>query len=267
MAHSFEAYIDEAGDEGFTFRPPPEQGSSQWFVIAAFVIRATREPTESRKLKGILAELGDPNDRIAHFSKLSHEARVWYIRELAKLPARVIAICFNKPALPDGHTLHNSRRMHFYAARLLLERISWIARDNLSKGEGDGKCGLTFSKCKNLSYGALGEYFEKLRAGETAIAWDHLDAEKARLSVLQADQSIWLRAADAVASGVYKGLELSRYGLCEDRYVRLLKPRVYGRKRWGRGLNYTSYGMKMMPAIPTPEKERDNRYEWLSLYK
>ena len=38
MAHSFIAYIDESGDEGFSFAANPGQGSSHWFVISAAMI-------------------------------------------------------------------------------------------------------------------------------------------------------------------------------------------------------------------------------------
>lgn len=36
MTSSFRVYIDESGDEGFTFLPN-EQGSSRWLVLSALV--------------------------------------------------------------------------------------------------------------------------------------------------------------------------------------------------------------------------------------
>jgi len=38
MTSSFRVYIDESGDEGFTFLPD-EQGSSRWLVLSALVFR------------------------------------------------------------------------------------------------------------------------------------------------------------------------------------------------------------------------------------
>ena len=195
-----------------------------------------------------------------HFAGLNHDTRVAIIHCISQLPIRVVAIAINKRELNTGHTLQGERRLHFYASRYLLERISWIARDRAKPNEGDGKCSLTFSHCKGLSYSKLGEYFETLKKSNSQVAWGSLDTEK--IKVLGHAQSIWLRAADATASGTAQALELSAHGFCEYRYIRMLKPVIYKN-----GNNYLSYGMKMFPNMPTVQKERDNRYEWLSLYR
>jgi hypothetical protein len=261
--HSFHAFIDEAGDEGFNFRDAPK-GSSEWFVMSACVLRANRAPLAGRMFHETLDPIEDARKAPAHFRKLPHEARVALIAGIARLPIRAVSVCFDKRAVANS-TLISNRRLHFYAARLVLERISWIARDFHTPGHGNGKCSLTFSRCKNLSYSALGMYFEHLRAGRSNIAWEHIDTD--RLKVLNHEQSVWLRAADAIASGVYQALELSNYGHCEDRFARMLRPIVYRN-----GTNYRSYGMKFMPRTPAPSAgtmvmERDTRYSWVSLYQ
>lgn len=151
------------------------------------------------------------------------------------------------------------RRLYRYAARLLLERISWIARDHSNPGEGNGKCKLIFSQVKSLSYEKLFEYFSVLQNSETQVSWPNIDTDNPK--VMPHSDSIWLKAADAVCSGVTQGLELSRYGYCEDRFARTIKPVVYCN-----GQNYRSYGMKFFPGIPAEEPDRDNRYSWLSHY-
>jgi hypothetical protein len=108
----------------------------------------------------------------AHFANLNHDARVAVINQVSKLPIRGITICANKKRLEDGHSLGTRRRLYFYTARFLLERISWIARDKSRDNEGNGTCQLIFSHCKNLSYDLLCDYLKLLRKQNTQIAWD-----------------------------------------------------------------------------------------------
>lgn len=262
LMHSFHAFIDESGDEGFTFKDPPDRASSEWFVISAVVVSVSREPGAARQLNEILAPLEKRRNKVIHFQTLPHEIRVPVIDRIAKLPLRAVSICFNKKKLGE-HTLGGQRRLYFYCTRFLLERISWMVRDRFQKGgvSGDGRCKLTFAHCKNLSYQSMGAYLQLLRwEQETQIKWPYLDHEE--ISVKQPMESIWLRAADCVASGIYRGLELSEHGFCEERYGTMLKPIIYERDG-----NYFSYGLKMYPGVPEPEAERANRYGWLSQFK
>lgn len=258
--HSFHAYIDEAGDEGFKFGETRDTGSSDWFIVSACVVRSTRLSNASRKLLSILQPIEEKRQSPVHFHKLPHDAKVALIECIASLPIRIICICVDKRTLPAGHTLGSDRRMYFYATRLLLERISWIARDQKKANEGDGRCKLHFSHCKGLSYARLGEYLQVVKGTHNQIAWPNLDT--VNFNVLGHADNIWLRAADAIASGVGQGLELSRHGFTEERFVRSLKKVVYHN-----GINYLSYGMKFMPVTPTPKKDKANRYSWLALYK
>lgn len=260
MAHSYHAYIDESGDDGFTFKPWPDRGSSEWFVVSACIVRDCKLSEASDKLNDLVLPVEHSRKSPIHFAKLTHEVRVGIVHGLARLPMRVISICFNKMALPPGHTLEGNRRLYFYAVRYLLERISWFARENAQGTPGDGRCKLNFSHCRGLSYPELFAYLGRLQNDTTQIAWQHIDTSSC---IIEAhDASVWLRATDCVASGFARALELTPQGFCEDRYARLLRPVVYAyqRRRW-------SYGLKITPFAPPVEKERDNRYEWLSLYR
>jgi Protein of unknown function (DUF3800) len=259
--HSFHAYIDESGDEGFVFRDPPQpRGSSEWFVLSAVVVRERLLAQASRMLHAAIDPLEERRKSPIHFSGLKHDQQVALIHGLAQMPIRTITICANKRQLDGDHGLAEARRLYFYCTRFLIERVSWITRDKFVRGEGNGQCRLSFSSCKGLSYENLAEYLGLLRAGQSNVAWQHIDV--ARFNVQPHNSSIWLRAADVVASGVAKGLELSEHGFCEDRFARTIRPIVYRR-----GENYSSYGMKFFPRRPAPEVERDNRYSWLSLYE
>ena len=257
--HSYCAFIDESGDEGFTFKDPPERASSEWFVLSAIVLRADTLPSCARSFKNVLGPIEARRRKPAHFVDLPHDARVAIVHAIASLPARTISICFNKKML-GVHSLGSDRRLYFYCTRYLLERISWLARDSHEDGRGDGRCKLVFAHCKRLSYELLYGYFAALQNQRNCVAWGHIDLHN--IVVKAANDSIWLRAADSVASGISRGLELSQYGLTEDRFARLLKPTVYRR-----GGNYFSYGLKLFPTIPKLEPERDHRYGWLDLYR
>jgi hypothetical protein len=261
MPVSFHAYIDESGDEGFAFRPWPDRGSSEWFVVAACVVRDEMHSEASAKLHAIIDPIeGGRNGTPIHFNKLNHDMRIGIAHQLAGVPMRTIAVCFHKPALPNGHTLAGNRRLYFYAVRYLIERISWLARENAPISSGDKRCRLNFSKCKNLAYDDLMRYLNKLKLDKTQIDWNHLDTHM--FKVAKHESSIWLRCADFVASAYAKGLEQNAFGLCEDRYARLLKPIAFRHRN-----TYWSYGLKVSPFVPAVERNKDNRYAWLSLFR
>jgi hypothetical protein len=257
MAHSFVAYIDEAGDEGFKFKVWPERASSEWFVLAACIVREKLQSTAMREIKRIVDPIEKNRNAPLHFKQLPHEARVAVCHGLGKTAFRIVVVSVNKRALPQPHTLRGNRRLYFYYTRYFVERLSWLTRDHRIDGEGDGFCKLVFSRAKNLSYVLLKEYLTRLKNHhQTQIDWSAIDPDG--IEVLQHDQSLGLRLADAAASGVHCALELSPHGFCEDRYVRLLKPTIYRN-----GNNYRSYGMKIVPQAPEPEVARDGRYGWI----
>lgn len=81
--HSFHAFIDESGDEGFTFKEFPERASSEWFVISAVILRASQEAFAARQFSEILAPLEAKRKAIIHFRTLPHEVRLPIIDRLA----------------------------------------------------------------------------------------------------------------------------------------------------------------------------------------
>jgi len=257
--HSFHAFIDESGDDGFVFLDPPQRASSEWFLVGALLVREANKAAASRELHKLIDPIELARKSPVHFTQLQHDQQVALCFGLAKLPVRTIVVAVNKRKLTDT-SLQGKRRLYFYCVRFLIERISWIARDEYVNGQGDGRCRLTFSHCKGLSYSDLATYLENLRLQQqTNVSWPNVDT--GAFNVSAHNESLWLRSADIITSGFAKGLELSRHGLCEDRFARLLRPVVYNRN--GR---FLSYGLKFFPAVPTVEAPLDNRYGWLSQY-
>ena len=257
----FTAFIDESGDEGFKFREPPNRGSSQWFIISAIVVRNRNISQEMRNLKEHLSTVYKGHWSKIHFKSLSHEQRSSITNYLSSRPFRVISICWNKKELALGgrHTLDQQSRLHHYSIRYLMERLSWLSHFNTEYGDPKPLVPI-FSKCKNLKYDNLRTYVNLLKTTDTQIRWKAIDFDN--MKVLQSSDNLGLKAADVVASGISRGLELNIHQLCESAHCRHLKRITYNHK--GRYLNY---GLKIMPRVPGIESERDYRYKWINDYK
>jgi hypothetical protein len=138
MKSSFIAYVDESGDEGFVFKADGT-GSSRWFVLSAAVIRQTNDLQMVSCLKAVRALLRKEPKTPLHFVELKHEQRVPYIRRVSELPIRSVSVLVYKPLIAEPEKFQNTKYLLYrYATRLLLERISWLCRDQRRAGEGDG---------------------------------------------------------------------------------------------------------------------------------
>lgn len=261
MAYGYYAYIDEAGDEGFTFRDPPDRGSSQWFVLSAVVVRESRRAEEMRALKEFATTITNDWSKL-HFRKLEHERRAALSHYLSQRPIRIISICWNKRAITEDdqeHTLDQTSRLHHYAIRYLVERISWLAWFRREPNRPI-PCRLVFAKCKNLRYQPLRDYLTHLKSLDTRIRWAAIDT--GNILVKPSTELVGLKMADAAASGVYRGLELDRHGRTEPTYCRHFRPITYSHNG-----DFLRYGLKIMPAIPPVEPDFDNRYSWIAEYE
>jgi len=244
--HSYVAYIDEAGDEGFKFTVNGKKGSSDWFVLSAAIIRAENDIATTKLVDGVRAKLGMSPKTMLHFKNLDHKKRLPYIDEIARARLRVCSVLIHKPSL-NTKALKDSERLYFYAGRLLLERVSWFCRD-APKTSGDGSVLIVFSNRSTMRYADfrayLGRLFDMGSENNIQIAWNVI--KDSQIITYQAADRKGLQIADAVASGFFAGLEKNRYGFTEGRYAQMLKPVVYERSG-----NFTSYGLKFMPATPS----------------
>src|SRR3954470_5576610 len=137
MPSSFIAYVDESGDEGFSFAA----GSSEWFVLSALLLRRETELEGVKVLDGVKALLKKELRRPLHFRKLDHHQRVAYVTELAMQRARMrtVSVLVHKPSLKDVERFKGKYLLYRYATRFLLERVSWFCRDHRRVTDaGDG---------------------------------------------------------------------------------------------------------------------------------
>src|SRR6266436_265424 len=163
MAHRFVAYIDESGDEGFHFpEHKPESSSSKWFVISAVITPATRDKYVIELARSIRAKLQMQPKALLHFSSLPHEKRVYVINRIATSWLTVTSVIIHKERIEQREIFRaGAFRLYKYAARLLLERISWFCRDTAAAN--DCECRLIFEHRARLSYDDLRDYLTILQ--------------------------------------------------------------------------------------------------------
>lgn len=246
MKPSFIAYIDESGDEGFVFNSDGS-GSSRWFVLSAAVIRQANDLQMVSCLKNVREVLQKPPKTPLHFVDLKHEQRVPYIRRVGELPMRTVNVLVYKPLIAEPEKFQNTKYLLYrYATRLLLERVSWLCRDQRRAGEGDGFTEVIFSNRSNMSYDEIRDYLRLLlRQAEEIplkVQIDDTVIDPERIRSVEHSKLAGLQVADAIASGFHFALKVNRYGETEPSYLPHLKKTMYRHKGVALG-----YGLKMWP--------------------
>jgi len=251
---SYVVYIDESGDEGFTF-----PGSSEWFVLSALILRRKHELETVKVLDTVKTMFRKELRRPLHFRKLDHPQRVAYLTELARHSAkmRTASVFVHKPSLTDVETFKEKYLLYRYATRYLLERVSWFCRDHRVNDGGDGSAEVVFSNRKRMSYDDIRDYLDVLqRRNDVQIDWSVIKRDQ--VESVPHDQRRGLQIVDAIASGYWSGLNPNGYGQSEDRYARIIHPLAYNRKG-----NYKSYGLKFFPPEVEPLLAKDDRFKWV----
>ena len=255
MKPSFIAYIDESGDEGFVFNEDGS-GSSRWFVLAAAVIREANDLQMVSGLKEVREVLQKPPKAPLHFVDLKHEQRVPYIRRVGALPIRTLSVLIYKPLIAEPEKFQNTKYLLYrYATRMLLERISWLCRDQRKQDDGDGFAQVIFSNRSNMSYGDIREYLHLLRkqseANPQQVQIDPGVIDPNRISAVDHSKLAGLQVADAVASGFHFAVKVNRYGETETGYLAHLKKSIYRHHKQAMG-----YGIKVWPGDIETLKEK-----------
>lgn len=166
MAHSYIAYIDESGDDGFgRYRIPGQTGgASTWLTLSATVCRMSRDLEMVEWRNEIRSKLGrKAENRPLHFKDMNHGQRTMASQVLATKALRGICVAAHKPSL-QVEIYAEKNQPYFYLCRYLIERISWLCRDlRRIVPEGDGRVKIIFSRRGGLSYEAFRAYLLKLK--------------------------------------------------------------------------------------------------------
>ena len=258
---SFVVYVDESGDEGFAFKGP-RFGSSHWFVLSAVVTRKHLDLATVKLVDEVRQQLGYRPRKAMHFSKMKHEHRLPYIQHIATATAKIrtVTVLVHKPSITEAEKFMERNRLYYYTTRLLLERVSWLCRDNRRASDpGDGSAEVIFSNRSGTSYPEMKVYFELLqqrsKLDDVRIDWNVVKTDQ--VQAINHEARMGLQIADAVASSFYYGVQPSQHGFNEPRYAQMLKAVVYYHKKRALG-----YGLKFWPreAMALVGKETDLKW-------
>ncbi|MEQ9040496.1 MAG: DUF3800 domain-containing protein [Silicimonas sp.] len=246
MSHSFIAYVDESGDDGMgKFRAPGGGGgSSNWLVIGACIVRASRDLELVSLRDKIKAECA-PNKpkRDIHFKDFNHNQKRRACQIIAGSPLRYTCVLGLKNT-PEAMVFVNKNQLYFYLTRFLVERISWLCRDyRPTLKEGNGQVKIVFSRRGGLSYDGFKGYLRHLKENaETSVHWPVIDIES--VEAMDHSRLAGLQIADCGVSAIAAAVEHDPYGNVEPSYASEIARNIYSRNG-----NYMSYGLKLLPSF------------------
>lgn len=254
---TFVIYVDESGDEGFSFG----HGSSEWFILSAVVIKKVIDLETVKLIDRVRAQLGKPEKRPLHFRDLKHGQRLPFVGEISKAKLRILSVLIHKPSIKEPEKFNERYRLYYYGVRYLLERASWFCRDHyLPSDTGDGSAEIIFSNRGGMSYEELRGYLKLLKDKpgflDIRIEWKVINSEQ--VIACNPGKQMGLQIADAVASSAYYAVQPSQHGYNEDRYIRMLKPVIYHYQ--GR---YLGYGLKFWPREVDENLEEKDQLSWV----
>ena len=85
------AYIDEAGDEGF------KDGSSQWFILSSIAVDRDRDTEVAHVVNDIKARLwGNITRQPLHWVKLRHDKKQVVVQEISKKDFVLFSVALEK---------------------------------------------------------------------------------------------------------------------------------------------------------------------------
>lgn len=245
------AFIDESGQRAFT------PTSSDYFVMSAVIVQDVDVPAAAAFLAELRRELNRRPGDTLHFKNLhTHEERVHVSKRIGAigfLTVSTVVICkrrFN----PERHGWTTDEATYSKTVELLLERLSWFARDECGiwnpprdpfsrGGWRPGVMSYTLAHIVRYTTAHLRQLEAQLRTrAETDIAWKHLDPRGGRLD--QTSRVELLQLADLAVSATAKAFEPDRFGNTNRVYLEALASRLY-RRRTG---NLSSYGLKVYPS-------------------
>ena len=155
--------------------------------------------------------------------------------------------------IKKGKNIRTKGYLYNYQTKLLLERISWFARDN-----GDEKTIITFEHRRGTDYENMKRYLLRLKEEQTNISWDNIDINK--MKVLKKVYEPLLQVSDNMCGAIKDGFEYNEYEDIESRYALLINELLYryeGKKLYSYGLKFT-HCEKMNDYI-----ELESEYGWL----
>ncbi|MDX2093697.1 MAG: DUF3800 domain-containing protein [Kofleriaceae bacterium] len=236
------AFIDESGQRAFTRR------SSPCFVMSAALVADADLPRAGQ----LLAELREATSRAPshelHWNRLRPEHRA----RAAAIVARTGWLTFSTAVLCKRHldfATWSEHETYLRTFRILLERLSWFAR------ERESDVHYTLASVHRFPVSKLRAFEHVLRTRQTEIAWDHVPKPG---RVDQPSRNELLQLADFAASIAGEAFNGGDARPSDPTHLRTVAGRLYRRGRGPRAL--LSYGLKLYPSSDAALES----YPWLA---
>lgn len=238
----FNAYIDESGDEGFTTPEKHGQGSKEWLVLAGIIVPGEDDHSASGAADRLRSLLGKPPPKPLHFRDLKHSGRRAAMQQLADEDFTFSVVAIHKPGITSSF-LRTPPYLYNYAARFLVERLSWYADDH------GRKLNLYFENRSATSYADLQGYMTWIQNDPACqIRADTIDQFKPVNATVKLAQ-----IADFYASASAAALEPDKFGNPTEDYLLRVRHQLYRMP----DKPVLSYGFKVFPTID------EGRYPWI----
>lgn len=262
-------YIDEAGDPGIKQKAREAlESSSEWFVVSAVVMRASRDQDARDWLQDMREAVRAQSRHPLHYRKLSDSNQARVCRMLSSKDVRIFAVASHKTNMRGYTNRRLGSRMgrgEFYnwCLRLLLERVTiWCAAHSKRERKRVDPARIIFSERGGHDYTHLRAYLETLKmqavAKTTVLRAREIvpDVIEPTLCEVRPHGALaGLQLVDIAASAFFQGTD-SKSAAYTIKNAVTLKPRVAcAPSRGGRA----DFGLLRLPFPQhgdIPEKDR-----------
>ncbi|MDR0967470.1 MAG: DUF3800 domain-containing protein [Rickettsiales bacterium] len=249
---TFVAYIDESGDCGLK----GNAGSSQWFVMSAYIVPISQDILLNRYCVDIKNKIASGLKEI-HMKKMSYEERMFVNNEIKNIPhSRCITVLSHKQSALGR--FQNSDTYYNYIARHLIEKITKCCSDwRTTNPGGDGCVRIVFSHRKHMNYEKFRQYLNNLKYNELknrlecGINWNLIKIDETQDS--PSVKSAGLQFADAVAHSFFKNVEKNKYGMVLPDLHKFFCDKIYNHNRIVKGYGLTILNEDKIPNNEKPE--------------
>jgi hypothetical protein len=234
--YHYVAYIDESGDPGIRkVKPLDRPGSSEWLIVSAVVVAASREPEVADWVAELTASMNSRQMRDLHFQKLSPARKLLACAYLAERPVRCFVVASNKQNMrgwknPWAEKIPSDNWFYCWMTRLLLERVThWVKCRSLADHGAAKRVKLVYSERGGLSYGQLNAYYQWLRnkGDNQFLTLGNLEYETIDMRLMEVLNHAGhdgLKLPDIVASAFFKAADVHDTGGCDPTFARALRP-------------------------------------------
>lgn len=225
-----EAYVDETGDRGFG------PNSSPYFCFAACAFKHSQADAVIQTMRSLNHALGRspglPIHAVKHLKK--HDQLMEAVEHLAGLQEilRVFYVVLPKASTPPtAHLRSSPDYVYNFLARILLERLSWFAR------EVELPAHPRFASVRRMPRSRLDQYISRLQLDDKKIDWQWLITP---VGVDHASNRVGMQWADIAGRAILKATTPGAHPprRIEPVYLETIAPAIWGKRP------IDSYGIK-----------------------